>query len=131
LFSQAAAFDLFHEGHRHVLREAAKLGTHLVVGVNSDDSVRRLKGPERPVDSERRRARHVMAFCPCSTAVAIFDEDTPIELIKLFIPDVIVHADDNPDPKRVVGWQTGAQIVVIPRLPGISTTSIIANRNTA
>jgi rfaE bifunctional protein nucleotidyltransferase chain/domain len=99
----------------------------LVVGLNSDASVRRLKGPDRPVRSEAERA-YVLAGLETVDAVAVFDQDTPLELVKVLRPDVIVKGGDY-SPETVVGaaevrsW--GGECIIIPLTPGQSTTSII------
>lgn len=120
-------FDLLHPGHVDVLLGARKQGGALIVGLNSDDSVRRLKGPTRPVRGEAERA-YVLAALAMVDAVVIFDQDTPLELINTLRPDAVVKGGDyNPDTivdaKEVTSW--GGEVVVIPLTPGHSTTSII------
>jgi D-beta-D-heptose 7-phosphate kinase/D-beta-D-heptose 1-phosphate adenosyltransferase len=120
-------FDLLHPGHLDVLRGARELGDALIVGINSDASVRRLKGPGRPVRSEAERA-YVLAGLETVDAVTVFDQDTPLELVTLVRPDIIVKGGDY-SPDTVVGaaevrsW--GGECVIIPLTPGQSTTSII------
>lgn len=120
-------FDLLHPGHLDVLRGARERGDALVVGINSDASVRRLKGPERPVRSEADRA-YVLAGLETVDAVTVFGEDTPLDLVKALRPDVIVKGGDY-SPETVVGaaevrsW--GGECVIIPLTPGHSTTAII------
>jgi D-beta-D-heptose 7-phosphate kinase/D-beta-D-heptose 1-phosphate adenosyltransferase len=120
-------FDLLHPGHVDVLRGARLLGDALVVGLNSDASVRRLKGPDRPVRSEAERA-FVLAALETVDAITVFDQDTPLELVRTLRPDVIVKGGDY-SPASVVGaaevrsW--GGECVIIPLTPGQSTTSII------
>jgi D-beta-D-heptose 7-phosphate kinase/D-beta-D-heptose 1-phosphate adenosyltransferase len=121
-------FDLLHPGHIDVLTGARAQGDFLVVGVNSDASVRRLgKGPDRPVRSEAERA-YVLAGLAAVDAVVIFDEDTPLELVRALEPDVIVKGGDY-RPETVVGADLvqarGGRVVIIPLTPGQSTTSII------
>lgn len=120
-------FDLLHPGHVDVLVGARREGEHLVVGLNSDASVKRLKGPERPVRSEAERA-YVLAALACVDAVVVFDQDTPLELVRLLQPDVIVKGGDY-TPDTIVGADVvrarGGRVVVIPLTPGQSTTSII------
>ena len=82
-------FDLLHPGHVDVLAGARREGDHLVVGLNSDASVKRLKGPERPVRTEAERA-YVLGALACVDAVVVFDQDTPLALVRLLQPDVIV-----------------------------------------
>jgi len=121
-------FDLLHPGHIDVLHGARACGDALVVGINSDDSVRRLKGPERPVRSAAERA-YVLAALADVDCVAVFEEDTPLELIQLLMPDVIVKGGDY-DPATVVGAAEtrarGGEVVIIPLTPGHSTTATIA-----
>lgn len=120
-------FDLLHPGHVDVLLGARRLGGSLVVGLNSDASVRRLKGPERPVRSEAERS-YVLATLRMVDAVAIFDDDTPLQLIRMLRPDVLVKGGDY-TVETIVGapdvqaW--GGRVEVIPLTAGQSTTSII------
>jgi D-glycero-beta-D-manno-heptose 1-phosphate adenylyltransferase len=120
-------FDLLHPGHVDVLVGARRRGDALVVGVNSDASVRRLKGPERPVRSEAERA-YVLAAFAAVDAVVVFEQDTPLELVRRLAPDVIVKGGDY-SPDTIVGADVvrarGGEVVVIPLTPGQSTTSII------
>lgn len=121
-------FDLLHPGHIDVLTGARAQGDRLVVGVNSDASVRRLgKGPERPIRSEAERA-YVLAGLAAVDAVVIFDENTPLELVTALQPDVIVKGGDYA-PETVVGADVvrarGGRVVIIPLTPGQSTTSIV------
>jgi rfaE bifunctional protein nucleotidyltransferase chain/domain len=120
-------FDLLHPGHIDVLRGARAKGDALIVGINSDESVRRLKGEGRPIRSQADRA-YVLASLESVDAVAIFDQDTPLELVRLIEPDVIVKGGDyNPD--TIVGAREvrarGGEVVVIPLTAGHSTTSTI------
>jgi len=122
-------FDLLHPGHVDVLWAARAEGAHLVVGVNSDASVRRLgKGPERPVRNERERAL-VLAALEAVSVVVIFDEDTPAELVAALQPDVIVKGGDY-RPEDVAGGDVvrarGGRVVIIPLTAGHSTTATIA-----
>ena len=121
-------FDLLHPGHIDVLRGARAEGAHLIVGLNSDASVRRLgKGDDRPVRSEAERA-YVLAALEMVDAVVVFDEDTPADLVGALTPDVIVKGGDY-RPETVVGAEVvqarGGRVVIIPLTPGQSTTSII------
>lgn len=121
-------FDLLHPGHVDLLYGARAQGEHLVVGVNSDASVRRLgKGEDRPVRSEAERA-YVLAGLGAVDAVVIFEEDTPLELVRTLEPDVIVKGGDYA-PETVVGAEfvqaRGGRVVIIPLTPGQSTTSIV------
>ena len=120
-------FDLIHPGHVDVLIAARAAGDALLVGVNSDASVRRLKGTERPVRGQAERAL-VLAALESVDAVAVFDEDTPLELINATRPDVIVKGGDY-TPETVVGRREveswGGRVVIVPLTPGQSTTAII------
>lgn len=120
-------FDLLHPGHVAYLDEARRLGDRLVVGVNTDASMRRLKGPSRPLVPERDRAR-VLAGLASVDAVTLFDEDTPAELVAALRPDVLVKGGDY-TPETIVGRDTvegdGGEVRVIPFLPGYSTTDLL------
>ena len=120
-------FDLLHPGHVDVLRAARTQGDVLVVGLNSDESVRRLKGHERPVRAERDRAT-ILAALEVVDAVTIFAEDTPLELIRALRPDVLVKGGDY-SVDTVVGaadvTARGGEVVIIPLTAGHSTTSTI------
>lgn len=120
-------FDLLHRGHVDLLTAARRAGDALVVGINSDASVRRLKGPDRPVRTAADRA-HVVAALEAVDAVVVFDEDTPLELIRALRPDVLVKGGDYA-PDTVVGRddveQWGGRVVIVPLTPGHSTTSIV------
>lgn len=135
-------FDLLHVGHLAVLEAAASQGDRLVVGVNSDASVRRLgKGADRPVHGQENRARLIEAL-NCVNAVVVFDEDTPLTLIQSLRPSVLVKGGDydatctNPqDPKYMVGsaevkgW--GGSAVAVPLVPGESTTATLKRIRTS
>jgi D-beta-D-heptose 7-phosphate kinase/D-beta-D-heptose 1-phosphate adenosyltransferase len=120
-------FDLLHPGHVDVLTAARAAGDALIVGVNSDESVRRLKGPGRPVRSAVERAL-VLGALESVDAVAVFEQDTPLELIVALRPDIIVKGGDYA-PDTVVGRREveswGGSVKIIPLTPGQSTTSII------
>ncbi len=122
-------FDLLHPGHVDVLNAARREGTALIVGINSDASVQRLKGPTRPIRSTTERA-YVLAGLEAVDVVVVFDEDTPLELVRLLEPDVIVKGGDY-SPETIVGaaqvTARGGRVVVIPLTAGQSTTSIIEN----
>ena len=121
-------FDLLHPGHIDVIHGARACGDVLIVGINSDESVRRLKGAERPVRSAADRA-YVLAALAAVDCVAVFGQDTPLELIQLLTPDVIVKGGDY-DPDTVVGAAEtrarGGEVVIIPLSPGHSTSATIA-----
>jgi rfaE bifunctional protein nucleotidyltransferase chain/domain len=120
-------FDLLHPGHVDILTAARAGGDALVVGVNSDDSVRRLKGPARPVRTETDRA-YVVAALECVDCVVVFDEDTPLGIISALRPDIVAKGGDYSEQtivgaREVKSW--GGRVLVIPLTPGHSTTSII------
>jgi D-glycero-beta-D-manno-heptose 1-phosphate adenylyltransferase len=120
-------FDLLHPGHIDVLLGARRQGDALVVGVNSDASVKRLKGTARPVRSEAERC-YVLAALEAVDAVVVFDEDTPFDLIGALRPDVLVKGGDYTEAsivgaREVRAW--GGDVVVVPLTPGHSTTSTI------
>ena len=124
-------FDILHVGHKRYLQEAATLGDILVVGVNSDDSVRRLKGPNRPVNNEQDRVEMLCAM-GFIDYVVVFGEDTPYELIKKIQPDVLVKGGDY-KPDEVVGRDIvearGGELKLIKFVDGKSTTNIINKIN--
>ena len=127
-------FDILHPGHIRVLEEARSHCDRLIVGLNSDTSVRRLKGPERPVNSEHARAQ-VLCSLAAVDGVVIFDQDTPLELISALKPDVLVKGGDY-TRDTIVGADLiearGGEIVIVPLVPGQSTTATIArSRNGA
>lgn len=120
-------FDILHIGHIRYLQQAAKLGDILVVGLNSDSSVKRLKGEERPINTESDRAEMLSALAFVDYVV-IFEDDTPLQLIKTIQPDVLVKGGDYA-PDEVVGKKEvedrGGRLVLIPFVEGKSTTNII------
>ena len=121
-------FDLLHPGHVTYLEQARSLGEALIVGVNTDDSVRRLaKGEGRPVTPEADRAR-VLAALACVDRVILFDEDTPLELITSLQPDVLVKGGDY-HLEEIVGREVvearGGQVLALPFIPGYSTTEML------
>jgi rfaE bifunctional protein nucleotidyltransferase chain/domain len=120
-------FDLLHPGHVDVLVAARRQGDFLVVAVNSDDSVRRLKGPTRPVRTSPERC-YVLAALAAVDAVVVFEQDTPLDLIETLRPDVLVKGGDYTEAsivgaREVRGW--GGTVAIIPLTPGHSTTSTI------
>jgi D-beta-D-heptose 7-phosphate kinase/D-beta-D-heptose 1-phosphate adenosyltransferase len=120
-------FDILHRGHIHLFRQAKRLGDVLVVGVNDDDSIRRLKGTGRPVFPLQERMEVLSALTDIDYLVS-FSQDTPRELIKKIQPDVLVKGGDW-KPEEVAGREEvedeGGEVVIIPYLPGRSTTEII------
>lgn len=120
-------FDLLHAGHADLLARAKALGDLLVVGLNDDASVARLKGPSRPVTPETQRA-YVLASLACVDYVSLFAEDTPLELILAVKPDVLVKGGDWPVASIVGGEAVvarGGKVVSLPLVPGLSTTAVI------
>ena len=120
-------FDLLHPGHVRYLQEARRLGDALIVGVNSDRSVRANKGAERPIMPQAERLE-ILSALECVDAVAIFDEDTPAEIIARIQPDILVKgADWGPD--NIVGRDTvearGGRVVRVDLAPGYSTTELV------
>ena len=120
-------FDLLHPGHVDILTAARARGDAMIVGVNTDASVKRLKGPRRPIRSEAERV-YVLAALEAVDCVVLFDQDTPLELVRALRPDLIVKGGDYSEDtiagaKEVRSW--GGEVVVIPLTPGQSTTSII------
>lgn len=119
-------FDLLHYGHLHYLADARDLGQRLVIGVNSADSVRRLKGPNRPINDELTRM-HTLASLAMVDAVVVFAEDTPLNLISELKPDILVKGGDW-QPHQIVGADLvlarGGQVRSLPFVEGYSTTNI-------
>jgi D-beta-D-heptose 7-phosphate kinase / D-beta-D-heptose 1-phosphate adenosyltransferase len=125
-------FDLLHVGHARYLREASRFGDVLVVGINSDASVRRLKGDRRPIVGEQDRAEMVLSLKGVDFTV-IFEQDTPLEIIQVLHPKILVKGADW-DPKNIVGaslvqgW--GGEVKTVTLAPGRSTTSILEKMET-
>ncbi|MEV5745016.1 PfkB family carbohydrate kinase [Microbispora rosea] len=128
LIATGGCFDLLHAGHVSLLRRARALGDALVVCVNSDDSIRRLKGPSRPLVSERDRVE-VLRALGCVDAVTVFGEDTPSQVIERLCPDVWVKGGDYDErsmPEAEAVRRSGGEVVILPTVPGYSTTGLIA-----
>jgi D-glycero-beta-D-manno-heptose 1-phosphate adenylyltransferase len=119
-------FDILHLGHADYLCRASELGDCLIIGLNSDASVKKLKGEHRPVSDQNSRA-FLLASMVFVDAVIIFDEDTPQSLIAAVLPDVLVKADDY-QPEQIAGYHevtaAGGKVMTVPLLPGYSTTTI-------
>jgi D-beta-D-heptose 7-phosphate kinase/D-beta-D-heptose 1-phosphate adenosyltransferase len=120
-------FDILHPGHIFSLGQAAKEADYLIVGINSDASIKRLKGPDRPINSTQSRAM-VMANLTLVDAVVIFEEDTPYELITTLLPDILVKGGDYTidtivGAKEVIA--NGGKVIINPIVEGFSTTNII------
>ena len=122
-------FDLLHKGHRDLIKQSFSFGDILIVGLNSDESVKRLKGEERPMQNEIER-KNALLDTGNVNEVYIFDDDTPLELINLIKPDILVKGGDY-TPNEIVGYEevtsSGGEIKIVPLTPGFSTTSIIEN----
>ena len=116
-------FDILHAGHVQYLQQAAQLGNHLIIGVNTDDSVRRLKGQTRPFNHETDRAR-LLASLRDVDAVALFGEDTPTELIKKIRPDILVKGGDY-KKEEVAGREYARTVEILPFKEGYSTTGLV------
>ena len=121
-------FDLLHPGHVRYLQHARTLGDALIVGINSDRSVRAVKGPDRPINPEAERAE-ILAALACVNAVAIFDEETPYEIISAIAPDVLVKGADwaeNAIVGRDIVEGRGGRVVRASIEDGYSTTALVA-----
>lgn len=120
-------FDIFHPGHHHLLTQAKALGDILVIGLNADESVQRLKGSERPVNKENKRAS-LLAEKEYVDYVILFQEDTPLKLIQIVRPNILVKGGDYIE-KEIVGYEFvtsyGGKVKTIPLLKGFSTTKLI------
>lgn len=119
-------FDLLHLGHIDYLEKASQLGDRLIVAINSDESVHRLKGSTRPIQNQSSRAALIAAF-GCVAAVILFDSDTPLLLIEAIRPDYLVKGGDW-KPEQIAGADLvqsyGGKIIIVPLIPGYSTTRI-------
>ena len=120
-------FDILHPGHIRYLQQARALGDVLIIGLNSDASVRRNKGPERPINTEEERAE-ILAALESVDAVTVFDEDTPADIITAIQPDILVKGADWAED-AIVGRDTvearGGRVVRVPIEQGYSTTEIV------
>ncbi len=120
-------FDILHRGHIEIFEKAKRMGDILIVALNSDSSVKKLKGKGRPIVNEEDRA-YIIASLECVDVVCLFDEETPAGIIDLIKPDILVKGGDyNID--EIVGresvWENGGEVVTIPLLKGRSTSGII------
>ena len=120
-------FDLLHKGHIDLLKKSLEFGDILIVGLNSDRSIKRLKGSSRPIENKRTRVKKLLKLNIIS-GLCIFDNETPLELIKVIKPDVLVKGGDY-EPNKIIGSseviKEGGMIKVVPLLPGYSTTHSI------
>lgn len=120
-------FDVLHVGHAQYLSQAADLGHVLIVGLNTDASVKRLKGSERPINPEKAR-QFLLASMLFVDAVVLFDEDTPLKLIEAILPDILVKGSDY-KPEEIVGYdivtKNGGEVKTIDLVKGFSTTNLL------
>jgi len=120
-------FDLLHKGHVDLLNKASTFGDILIVGLNSDESVKRLKGENRPIQPIKIRIKNILTL-EAVTAISIFEDDTPLDLIQTIRPDILVKGGDY-NPKDIVGsmemsiWD--GRVEIVPLTPGFSTTAQI------
>lgn len=124
-------FDILHEGHIAILSKAAAMADILIVGVNSDTSVKRLKGENRPINNEQSRMKILSALIMVD-AVVLFEEDTPLDLIRKIHPDVLIKGGDY-TIETIVGAKevqdAGGEVAIIPLEEGFSSTNIISKIN--
>lgn len=124
-------FDILHIGHVRYLDQASALGSVLVVGVNSDESVKRLKGESRPLNTVSDRCE-LLAALSSTSIIIVFEEDTPINLIEALLPDILVKGGDY-RVEDIVGYDTvienGGDVLTLPFIEGYSTTSLIEKSN--
>ena len=120
-------FDIIHEGHLSLLKAAKELGDFLIIGLNSDSSVKALKGPTRPINNENTRAKNLLKY-DFVDAITIFSEITPKKLIDELHPDILVKGGDY-SKDDIVGAETvmsyGGEVIILPFIEGYSTTNII------
>ena len=123
-------FDIIHKGHLSYLHQSKDLGDYLIVGLNSDDSVTLLKGSDRPINNQPARAKNLLRL-DYVDAVIIFSEETPGELIKLLLPDILTKGGDY-QKNQIAGSNSviknGGKVIILPHLKGYSTTAIINNQ---
>ena len=123
-------FDILHLGHKTYLNQSKALGYFLIVAINSDESVKLLKGDDRPINNQELRSKNLMNL-ECVDEVVVFSEETPLKLIEFLLPDVLTKGGDY-NHKNIVGSniieKNGGKVVLLPYLKGYSTTTIISNR---
>ena len=123
-------FDILHLGHKTYLNQSKALGDFLIVAINSDESVKLLKGDDRPINNQELRSKNLMNL-ECVDEVVVFSDETPLKLIESLLPDVLTKGGDY-NYKNIVGSniieKNGGKVVLLPYLKGYSTTTIISNR---
>lgn len=123
-------FDILHLGHKTYLNQSKALGDFLIVAINSDESVKLLKGDDRPINNQELRSKNLMNL-ECVDEVVVFSEETPLKLIEFLLPDVLTKGGDY-NYKNIAGSniveKNGGKVVLLPYLKGYSTTTIISNR---
>ena len=123
-------FDILHLGHQTYLNQSKSLGDFLIVAINSDESVKLLKGDDRPINNQELRSKNLMNL-ECVDEVVVFSEETPLKLIEFLLPDVLTKGGDY-NHKNIAGSniveKNGGRVVLLPYLKGYSTTTIIKNR---
>ena len=124
-------FDLLHKGHINLLNKASKYGDILIVGLNSDSSVKKLKGEQRPIENERIRSKNLLNL-ECVNYVIVFNSQTPQDLVRIIMPDVLVKGADY-SVNNIVGAEevlsNGGRVEIVPLVDGYSTSSIIKTQN--
>ena len=123
-------FDILHLGHQTYLNQSKALGDFLIVAINSDESVKSLKGDDRPINNQKLRSKNLLNL-ECVDEVVVFSEKTPLKLIEFLLPDVLTKGGDY-NHKNIVGSniveENGGKVILLPYLKGYSTTTIINNR---
>jgi len=123
-------FDILHLGHQTYLNQSKALGDFLIVAINSDESVKSLKGDDRPINNQELRSKNLLNL-DCVDEVVVFSEKTPLKLIEFLLPDVLTKGGDY-NHKNIVGSniveENGGKVILLPYLKGYSTTTIINNR---
>ena len=123
-------FDILHLGHQTYLNQSKALGDFLIVAINSDESVKSLKGDHRPINNQELRSKNLLSL-ECVDEVVVFSEKTPLKLIEFLLPDVLTKGGDY-NNKNIVGSniveKNGGKVILLPYLKGYSTTTIINNR---
>jgi len=123
-------FDILHLGHQTYLNQSKALGDFLIVAINSDESVKSLKGDDRPINNQELRSKNLLNL-ECVDEVVVFSEKTPLKLIEFLLPDVLTKGGDY-NHENIVGSniveKNGGKVILLPYLKGYSTTTIINNR---